>query len=291
MREVRLLVAIVKPPTDTPCAKTLMTRSIPTASPRLVAEIVQSTATVTLSAPERRNCIDLNTWKAIPVLFAALDADTDVRVIVMRGAGDHAFCAGADIAEFETERATAAGSRAYEQENVRAFNAVSGVSKPVVAVIHGFCFGAGVGLAAACDLRLAADDATFAIPAAMLGVGYPPTALRSLVALMGPEATKNLFFSAGRLSAEQALSVGLVGSVHPKEELDAAAAKLAQAIAAGAPMTIMAAKRAIDAAAGYASALPMEKLQQLADACFASEDYAEGRAAFKDKRKPLFQGR
>jgi enoyl-CoA hydratase/carnithine racemase len=268
-----------------------MTRSIPTTSPRLVAEVVQSTATVTISASERRNCIDLITWKAIPALFTALDADTDVRVVILTGAGDKAFCAGADIAEFDTERATAAGSRAYEQENVRAFNAVSAISKPVVAVIHGFCFGAGVGLAAACDLRLAADDAIFAIPAALLGVGYPPTALRSLVALMGPEATKNLFFSAGRLTASQALSVGLVGSVHPKEELDPAAAKLAQAIASGAPMTVMAAKRAIDAAAGSSGALPMEKLQQLADACFASQDYAEGRAAFKDKRKPLFRGR
>lgn len=268
-----------------------MTRSIPTGSPRLAAEVVQSTATVTILAPERRNCIDLATWKAIPPLFAALDADTDVRVVILRGAGDQAFCAGADIAEFDTLRATAAGSRAYEQENVRAFEAVTGLSKPIVAVIHGFCFGAGVGLAAACDLRLAADDATFAIPAAMLGVGYPPTALRSLVALMGPEATKHLFFSAGRLSAGQALSVGLIGSVHPKTDLDVAAAKLAQAIVSGAPMTLMAAKRAIDAAAGLSGALPMQKLQQLADACFASEDYAEGRAAFKDKRKPLFKGR
>ncbi|MGL4634837.1 MAG: enoyl-CoA hydratase-related protein [Beijerinckiaceae bacterium] len=268
-----------------------MTRSIPTASTRLVASIDQAIATVVISAPERRNCIDLATWKAIPPLFEALDADHDVRVIMLRGAGDQAFCAGADIAEFDTERATAAGSRAYEQENVRAFEAVSAVSKPIIAVIHGFCFGAGVGLAAACDLRLAADDATFAIPAAMLGVGYPPKALRSLVALMGPEATKHLFFSAGRLTASQAAAARLVGAVHAKAELEAAAAKLAQAIVSGAPMTITAAKRAIDAAAGLSGGLSSVELQKLADACFASEDYAEGRAAFKDKRKPLFKGR
>jgi enoyl-CoA hydratase/carnithine racemase len=268
-----------------------MTRSISAASPRLVAEVVQSTATVTISAPERRNCIDLATWKAIPPLFAALDADDDVRVVLVRGAGEQAFCAGADIAEFDTERATAAGSRAYEQENVRAFEAVRATIKPVVAVIHGFCFGAGVGLAAACDLRLAADDATFAIPAATLGVGYPPAALRSLVALMGPEATKHLFFSAGRLNGAQALSAGLVGAVYPRAALDAEAARLAHAIAAGAPMTIRAAKRAIDAAAGLSGSDDAQALQQLADACFASEDYAEGRAAFKDKRKPLFRGR
>jgi enoyl-CoA hydratase/carnithine racemase len=268
-----------------------MTRSIPTASPRLTAEVVQAIATVVISAPERRNCVDLATWKAFPPLFAVLDADPDIRVVVLRGAGDQAFCAGADIAEFDTERATAAGSRAYELENVRAFEAVSAIGKPVIAVIHGFCFGAGVGLAAACDIRLASDEATFAIPAAMLGVGYPPSALGSLVALIGPEATKKLFFTAGRLDAAEAAAIGLVGAVHPKSGLDAAADRLANAIVAGAPMTITAAKRAIDAAAGAPKALSATELQRLADACFASEDYAEGRAAFKDKRKPLFKGR
>jgi enoyl-CoA hydratase/carnithine racemase len=268
-----------------------MTRTIATDSPRLFARVDGSIATVTINAAERRNCIDLAAWKAFPPLFSALDSDPAVRVIVLRGAGEQAFSTGADIAEFGTERATAEGSRAYERENVKAFEAVASVGKPVVALIHGFCFGAGVGLAAACDIRMAADDAVFAVPAAVLGVGYPPTALKSLVALMGPEPVKHLFFSAGRLTATEALAVGLIGSITAKDQLDTAAVALADKIAAGAPLTIKAAKRAIDAAAGLPNALAMPELQKLADACFQSEDYAEGRAAFMDKRKPLFKGR
>jgi enoyl-CoA hydratase/carnithine racemase len=268
-----------------------MQRQIETASPRLLASIQHGVATVVINAPERRNCIDLATWKAFPPLFTTLDSEPDVRVVILRGEGHQAFCAGADIAEFETARSTAEGSRAYETENVRAFEAVSAVGKPVIALIHGFCFGAGVGLAAACDIRLASDDAVFAVPAARLGVGYPPVALKSLVALMGPEPVKRLFFSAGQMDAAKALAAGLVGEVFPKAALDETASTLAQAIAAGAPLTITAAKRAIDAAVGLPGALAMGKLQALADACFQSEDYAEGRAAFKDKRKPLFKGR
>jgi enoyl-CoA hydratase/carnithine racemase len=268
-----------------------MTRAIATESPRLIARVDDSIATVTVNAAERRNCIDLATWKAFPPLFAALDSDPAVRVIVLRGAEEQAFSTGADIAEFGTERATPEGSRAYERENVRAFEAVSAVSKPVIALIHGFCFGAGVGLAAACDIRVAAEDAVFAVPAAVLGVGYPPTALKSLVALMGPEPVKQLFFSAGRINAAEALAAGLIGSIAAKDRLDQTVLALAEKIAAGAPLTIKAAKRAIDAAAGLPNALAMPDLQMLADACFQSEDYAEGRAAFMDKRKPLFKGR
>lgn len=266
-------------------------RSIDTASPRLLAEIEDAVATVTIHAPERRNCIDIAAWRALPPLFAALDADPDVRVVILRGSGTQAFSTGADIAEFDTERATAEGSRAYEAENVRAFEAVAGSAKPVLALIHGYCLGAGLGLAAACDLRVAADDAVFAVPAARLGVGYPPTALRALVALAGVEAVKRLFFCAERLSAAEARAAGLVGSVEPKAEIDAKAREAALAIAAGAPLTILAAKRAIDAAAGLAPKHTPEALQALADACFQSLDYAEGRAAFKDKRKPIFTGR
>ena len=268
-----------------------MRRTIETASPRLRCAVDGAVATVEVHAPERRNCVDLATWRALPPLFAAIDADSDVRTVILRGSGTQAFSTGADIAEFDTERATAEGSRAYEVENVRAFEAVAASAKPVIAMIHGFCFGAGVGLAASCDLRIAADDAVFAVPAALLGVGYPPAALASLVALAGPEAVKRLFFSAGRIDARRALACGLVGEVTPKAELEERVQALAGAIAAGAPMTILAAKRAIDAAAGLPGALAAEALQALADACFASEDYAEGRAAFRDKRKPIFRGR
>lgn len=264
--------------------------TLATASPRLAATVENRVATVLIRAPERRNCIDLAAWRAFPPLFASIDARHDIRVIILRGAGNKAFSAGADIAEFDTARATPAGSRAYELANVAAFDAVAGVSKPVIALIHGYCFGAGVGLAASADIRMAAEDAVFSVPAAKLGVGYPPAALRSLVALMGPEAVKRLFFTAGRLSAAEALRLGLVGEVVPAADLDRNVAALAAEIIGGAPMTLLAAKRAIDAAAGSRLAPLDHDLQRLADACFASRDYAEGRRAFQEKRKPDFRG-
>jgi enoyl-CoA hydratase/carnithine racemase len=265
-------------------------RTLPELSPRLTAQIGGAVATVTITNPARRNCVDLATWQAIPAVFAALDTERELRVIILRGAGDEAFCAGADIAEFDTTRATPEGSRAYEAANVAAFDAVAQARVPVIALIHGFCFGAGVGLASACDLRLAAEDATFAIPAAALGVGYPPTALATLVALMGPAAVKRLFFTAERLDARAAHAAGLISEVLPKAALEGAVATLAARMTEGAPLTITAAKRAIDAAAGLPGALDKQALQALADACFASADYTEGRAAFRAKRKPIFKG-
>ncbi len=265
-------------------------RILPQIVPRLAAQISGAVATVTIVHPERRNCVDLATWQAIPAALAALERERELRVIILRGAGVEAFCAGADISEFDTVRATPEGSRAYEAANVAAFDAVAQVHVPVIALIHGFCLGAGVGLASACDLRLAAEDATFAIPAAALGVGYPPTALASLVALMGPAAVKHLFFTSERLDAHAALQAGLINEVVPKAALEEAVDALAHRIAAGAPLTIMAAKRAIDAAANLPGACSKAALQSLADACFASADYAEGRAAFRAKRKPIFTG-
>ena len=265
-------------------------RIIPTHTPRLTAQISGAIATVMINNPARRNCVDLATWQAFPPLFAALNMERALRVIVLRGAGDEAFCAGADITEFETTRATADSSRAYEAANVAAFDAVAQARMPVIALIHGFCFGAGMGLAAACDLRLAAEDATFAIPAALLGVSYPPTALASLVALMGAPNVKRLFFTAERLDAQAALQAGLISEVWPKAALEEAVTALAARITEGAPLTITAAKRAIDAAAHLPGALDLQALQALADACFASADYAEGRAAFRAKRKPIFRG-
>jgi enoyl-CoA hydratase/carnithine racemase len=268
-----------------------MTRLISTSSPRLLASVEGAVATVTLNAPERRNCVDLACWQAIPAVFQVLDQDNDVRIVILRGAGDEAFCAGADIAEFETLRSTAVGSRAYETSNVAAFNAVAACGKPVIAMVQGFCFGAGVGLAAACDMRIAADDAQVAVPAARLGVGYPPTAMRMLVALMGPQPVKQLFFTGSKLTAVEAHAAGLFDSVVPKNALGTEVARLASQICAGAPMTIAAAKQAIDAAAGLSHAKQADELQALADACFASEDYAEGRKAFHEKRTPVFRGR
>jgi enoyl-CoA hydratase/carnithine racemase len=264
--------------------------AIPSPTPKLVVSLDDAVATVAIDNPAKRNALDLDMWSAFPAIMTALAADERVRAIVIRGASAAAFASGADISEFDTVRADATGGRRYEAANEAAFWAVAACPKPVIAMIRGFCLGGGVGLALACDLRLAEDRATFGIPAARLGVGYPPGAMSLVVAALGPAATKDLFFTARRIGAVEARALGLLQRVVPDGELEGNALSLAQTIAANAPLTIQAAKVAINHAAGLSHPHSPDPAA-LADACFDSADYREGRAAFLAKRSPVFTGR
>lgn len=263
---------------------------LPTSDARIRVEVAGPIGRIVVANPARRNAVSLDMWKAIPGAVAALEAHPDVRVVVLRGDGDLAFVSGADISEFTTVRKDAASARAYEASNAEAFAAIRHAAKPTIAMIRGFCLGGGMGLAVACDLRIAADDAVFGIPAARLGVGYPPDCMTDVVAAVGPQRAKELFFTARRLTAAEALEIGLVIAVHSVEALENEAIDLALAIAHNAPLTIRAAKAAIDAAGIGASTRDRERLVALTDACFASADFAEGRAAFLEKREAKFHG-
>lgn len=264
---------------------------IPTETPRLRAEIEGPIASVLIDNPARRNALDLAMWTAIPPLLRRLEAEPGVRAVILRGAGELAFASGADISEFGTVRATAEGGKAYEAANEEAFRSVSQCSLPVIAMIRGFCLGGGLGLALSCDLRVAAGGSVFGIPAAKLGVGYPPSAMAYVVAAAGPMAAKDLFFTGRRIDAQEAFRLGLVARVLAADQLESETLGLARAIAENAPLTIRAAKRAIDAVAGLPGSASFDELAGLAEACFDSEDYREGRSAFLEKRKPAFQGR
>lgn len=265
--------------------------TLESSDPRIRVEVEGAIGRLVVDNPERRNAVSLGMWKAIPGAVAALVADPDVRVIVVRGAGDLAFVSGADISEFTTVRKDAASARAYEASNADAFFALRHAPKPTIAMIRGFCLGGGMGLAVACDLRIAAADAVFGIPAARLGVGYPPDCIADVVAAVGPQRAKELFFTARRLSATEALEIGLLTAVHPIEALENEAIDLATVIAHNAPLTLRAAKAAIDAVVDGALVERRERLVALTDACFASADFAEGRTAFLDKREARFHGR
>jgi enoyl-CoA hydratase len=241
--------------------------------------------------PERRNALNAGMWRLIPALAAELDHDVSLRVVVLRGAGDDAFVSGADISEFAQLRTGPAAAQ-YDAENVAAFSALSTLQKPLIALIHGFCIGGGVALSVCADLRYAADDALFAVPAARLGLGYPLSAAQQLVRVLGHARATQLFFTARRFEAKEALALGLLHEVFPKRELDARVRDIALSISENAPLTLRAFKLAAAELQRPAAERDDARAQAQAaiQACFDSADYREGVAAFLEKRSARFTG-
>ncbi len=244
---------------------------------------------IVFNNPAKHNALSVDMWGAVPGLLAQAEADPQVRIVVFSGAGDKAFVSGADISQFEDQRAAREAVARYEALAEEALMAIYRCKKPTLACIRGYCIGGGVNVAISCDLRIAASNAVFAIPAARLGLGYRYSALKNLVDLIGVGAAKDLFFTARRIDANEACRLGLVSRV--ADDVATLLAEYVGALTDNAPLTILAAKTIIEQIVKPSPELDMALCTQLIQDCFQSEDYTEGRQAFMEKRKPQFKGR
>jgi len=260
-------------------------------SERLIVEKQGAVGWITFNQPEKRNAVSVDMWEAMPEALERFAADPEVRVIALKGAGDKAFVSGADISQFEKQRSGPEAVQHYEEIAERAQLMLYGYDKPTVAVIRGFCMGAGVNIALCCDLRIAADDARIAIPAARMGLGYRTTSTKNLVDTVGAANAREMLITARQYKADEALAIGLVHRVVPVAGLEAAAQELLEGIGANAPLTMASAKfiirELLRSQAGFDAAACTATVKR----CFDSADYKEGRTAFMEKRKPLFRGK
>lgn len=259
---------------------------------KILAHVRDAAGHVIFNNPERHNAVSLEMWDAVEVALSAFVEDDRVRVVILSGAGGKAFVSGADISKFDKERGSQQATEHYNARLKVVYDLIETYPKPTLAMIDGHCIGGGLNLAACTDIRIASAKSRFAMPAAKLALGYPFDAIRRLVNSVGPAAAKQLMFTAKSIDAEAALRLGLVQEVVAEDGLSERVDALAGTIAGNAPLTVRAMKFiATQVMQPDPGARDLEKCDAMVAACFASQDYVEGRKAFMEKRKPVFLGK
>ena len=257
----------------------------------LIVEKKGSVGYITFSNPTKMNAMTVQMWAGVPKAISAFDADPEVRVIVVAGDGEKAFISGADISQFNELRASAKAQEDYEDAVSGAMNAPVNCSKPIIAKIRGFCFGGGLGMAAACDIRICTEDATFRMPAARLGLGYGHKGIKRFTDIIGLANATDIFVTARRFDATDALRMGFVSKVCTASEFDATIDLYTKMISENAPLTVAASKYNIRQVCAHPDEQDLEAAVRMVEKCFASEDFKEGRNAFLEKRQAQFKGR
>jgi len=257
---------------------------------RIIAEREGPIGKITFNNPEKHNAMSFEMWRDGATAIREMSADSDVRAIMLTGAGEKAFVAGADISRFGEERDSKEAIDAYNAMVADFQQTLTHAPIPTIARIGGYAIGGGLAIALCCDIRIASDDSRFAVPAAKLGLGYAASGIERLMQIVGPSFAMEIFYTARQFDAAEALGMGLVNRVVPRAELDEYCNGYLERIGGNAPLTIRAVKTAVQenlkAPADRNTALCNEQVL----ACFASNDYKEGRLAFMEKRKPQFTG-
>ena len=254
----------------------------------ILVERRDGVAIITINRPEKRNALNIQTRAEGAAVLDELRADDSVRVVVLTGAGDKAFIAGADIAEF-AERS------ALQQREVMLdrslFNAIDGFPKPIIAMVNGYCLGGGCEVALACDLRVASDKASFGQPEINLGIIPGGGGTQRLTRLVGEGKAMEMILTGEIINADTALAIGLVNHVVPADQLETKTMEIANRMAEKSPIALRLAKESVKLASRSNLDEGLRREVDLFALCFSSEDKNEGVNAFLEKRKPEFKGR
>src|ERR1700716_365910 len=258
---------------------------------KILQSVADGIGVITFNNPEKRNAMSLDMWEGFGHSLIELRDDPDVRVVILVAAGEKAFVSGADISQFEKTRHNAEASEAYSKRSAAQRALLADYPKPTIACIRGFCLGGGMQVAMMSDIRIAAENSQFGIPAAKLGIAYGYDGLKHLVSLVGPSWARLIMYTGMRIDSAEALRIGLVDRVVPDSELEKATSEIARTISGNAPLAIKAAKITIAQVLKDPDKRDMDAIKAIGTACMDSEDFREGRQAFMEKRKPRFTGR
>ena len=257
---------------------------------KMLSRIDNGVGYITFNNPEKHNAVSIEMWDALETMLDSFRSNDRVRVIVLNGAGGKSFVSGADISKFDKERSSKEAVLSYNKRTQKVYENLESFPKPTIAMINGYCIGGGLNLAVCCDVRICSEKSKFAMPAAKLSLGYPFSSIKRLFDVMGPGMAKHFMFTADKISAAEALSCGLVQKLISENDIETFVKDYALTISKNAPLTIKAMKQIGVEILKNPDERDLLICEQLASACFDSEDYKEGRKAFMEKRQANFKG-